>query len=449
TTLTLTGTARAISDYINVADRIRFNGTASSTTYSLTVTSQSREGMTVRSAASALATLTAVASGSAATSGTAQAFAPLTLNLPASFSALSGSGEIRIASLVGTGSDSVTVLLGVSGGPSGALPAPTLVAPAGTASGVTVSGSGTATLTLSGSTSSVSTYLNTAGRVLFSGQASNTSYTLSATVQSVVSGVVRSARTAQAALTSVQLMTGANGSVTPLAPPTLNLPSAITTLAANGPIRIALPTTPTLSDGLVGTSTTDTVTVVMAVSGGPSDAAPRLSSALGNGLAEGVTVGGNDSSTLTLTGTASAISNYFNIADRILFNGAASTTAYSLAVTVQSRDGATVRSATTSTAALTSVASGTAAVTGTAQAAAAPVLNLAANLSAPSTNGELRISNLAGTGTETVTVLLALSGGPAGASPAPTLTVTSVAAGVAVTGSGTAALTLSGTAASI
>jgi hypothetical protein len=247
----------------------------------------------------------------------------------------------------------------------------------------------------------------------------------------------------------VQLITGASGASSLLAAPTLNLPASITTLAANGSIRVTLPTTPTLTDGLVGTSTTDTLTVIMAVSGGPSGAVPKLSSALGNGTNEGVTVAGNDSGTLTLTGTAVAISNYINVAERILFNGPASTTAYALSVTVQSRDGSTVRSAVSSTAALTSVASGNPATTGNAQLAGAPTLNLAASLSVPSVGGELRLANLAGTSTESVMVLLSLSGGPASPSPAPTLSTPALVSSISVAGAGTNALTLTGTATAI
>ena len=110
------------------------------------------------------------------------------------------------------------------------------------------------------------------------------------------------------------MTTGTSGVETPALAPTLNIPSSFSTPAVNGELRFA---------NAVGTGT-DIVTVVLAVRGGPTGAAPTLSSALGNGVANDVTVSGNATSTLTLTGTASAVSTYLTASNRILFNGTAS-----------------------------------------------------------------------------------------------------------------------------
>ena len=67
-----------------------------------------------------------------------------------------------------------------------------------------MAGSGTGTLSLTGTANDLRTLLNTANAVRLNATASNTvPYTLSASVQSLTAGVVRLATTAQASLLAV------------------------------------------------------------------------------------------------------------------------------------------------------------------------------------------------------------------------------------------------------
>jgi hypothetical protein len=82
--------------------------------------------------------------------------------------------------------------------------------------------------------------------------------------------------------------------------------------------------------------------LVLALGAGPTGSTPTLSV---NGSDAAVTVSGSGSGTLTLSGTASALRNFLNTQDRVLFNAAASSTAYSLTATLQSLSGGVVRGA--------------------------------------------------------------------------------------------------------
>ncbi|MFM8557729.1 MAG: beta strand repeat-containing protein, partial [Betaproteobacteria bacterium] len=426
--LSLSGTATDINTFLKAADRVRFNGAASPTAYSLKFSAQAVNATVVQSAATADAALTSVQLGGSGTASTSTAPA---LAVPATINALPSSGEIRFATNSITGAGTLTVVLAVSGGPSGATPK--LVSADGneTVAGVEISGSNSNRLTLRGADTAISAYLNAANRIAFTGTSSATPYVLSVTAQSMTGSAVTAASTAQIALVT----TGAAGTATPIVAPTLNLPASFSTPAINGEVRIA---------NAVGTGT-DVVTVVLAVRGGPAGAAPTLSSALGNGLSNEVTVSGNATSALTLTGTASAVSTYLSAANRILFNGPASSTTYTVTATAQRISGGVVQSATSSQALLTSIVSGTAAASGSAQSFAPLTLNAPTSLTALSVNGQIRFAGAVGDSSEPLTVVLALSGGPNNPTPAPSLVAVD-AGGVSVAGSGPGTLSLSGTA---
>jgi hypothetical protein len=123
------------------------------------------------------------------------------LVLPSTLTLGSVNGELRLPNLVGGDTEQLTIVLSLSGGPSGGNPSLTVN---GSDAAVTVAGSGTATLTLSGSASALRAFLNAQDRVLFNGTASAIAYGLAATLQSRdAGGLVRSAVTGQASVTSV------------------------------------------------------------------------------------------------------------------------------------------------------------------------------------------------------------------------------------------------------
>ncbi|NDB19097.1 MAG: hypothetical protein EB027_07560, partial [Actinobacteria bacterium] len=271
----------------------------------------------------------------------------------------------------------------------------------------------------------ISGYLSTVGRVFFTGEVSSTAYTLTATVQSATAGLVRSARTAQAALLTSP--SGTSGSATVLTAPVLNLPATFAAQASSGSLNIP---------NLVGNGTTP-VRVVLAVDAGPAASTPTLSSVVGNGLVDGVTVSGSESAQVILSGTAAAVSSYLATPDRIRFNAAASGVPYRLTATVQALADSVVQSAVSAHASITTIAAPQAV-----PALTVPASFSALNVSAGVHSGEIRMQGAVGTGGETLTVALAVSGG--------TLTGASgTAEGVTVAGSGTQRITLTGSAAAI
>jgi hypothetical protein len=82
------------------------------------------------------------------------------------------------------------------------------------------------TLTLSGTAANLSAYLNAAGRLLFNGTASATAYTLTATVQRDVAGVVQSAASAKASLTAA-LWVNSGSAGTAVSPLITQLPTSL------------------------------------------------------------------------------------------------------------------------------------------------------------------------------------------------------------------------------
>ncbi|NDB18781.1 MAG: hypothetical protein EB027_05920, partial [Actinobacteria bacterium] len=325
--LTLTGTAADLNTYLKASDRVRFNGAASTTPYVLRFTAQSFGAGVAQSSVSAEAALTSTLLG---VSGSATTNTPAVLSVPATINVLPTNGEIRFGANSVTGSGTLTVVLALSGGPEGATRSLSSLA----STGVTVDASVPGVLTLQGTEAALRAHLSAANSVLFTGTSSATPYALDVTVQTRSGTAVTSAATSRVAIVT----TGASGVAAPMVAPTLNIPSSFSTPAVNGELRFA---------NAVGTGT-DIVTVVLAVRGGPTGAAPTLSSALGNGVASDVTVSGNATSTLTLTGTASAVSTYLTASNRILFNGTASTSTYTITATAQRVVGGVVQSATTS-----------------------------------------------------------------------------------------------------
>lgn len=175
-------------------------------------------------------------------------------------------------------------------------------------------------ISLTGTEAALSTYLSTANKLVFNGTAG--SYGLTLKAQAKANDQVLAETVKTVAVTAAQLPAlVTSGAASASAAPTLALPSSFTVLSSNGEIKLA--------SGAVGAGS-ETLTVVLALSGGTATGALSLSSALGNGSTEGVTSAGSGTATLTLSGTASALSAYLNTADRIRFNGAASATPYTL-----------------------------------------------------------------------------------------------------------------------
>ena len=219
-TLTLRGAAADLSDYLSTADRISFTGSASSTAYTLTVTVQSLAGDLVQSATTAQADLTSVdALATGPGSGQANALSAPTITMPSSFTLLASDGQLTMpAAALGSGSGLRTLVLSSSGG--------SLSAVGLSGSGVTASGSGTAALTLSGTQSALSGYLAAAGNLVFNGTAGQ-SYTLTATVQVISSGLVQSASSRVTSVNVVAPVTlGSSGTAT--APAFTAMPSTLT-----------------------------------------------------------------------------------------------------------------------------------------------------------------------------------------------------------------------------
>ena len=148
--------------------------------------------------------------------------------------ALQSNGEIRFDPALGASSEMRTLVFTVSGGPSGVN---AWLASGGAGTGVSVMGSGSSRLAITGTAADINAYLTTTG-IRFNGPASATAYDLKATVQRLGSdGVVRSAATASTAVTSVQVVNSA--SPVTVAAPTLSLPAVLTVLPANGEIRLS------------------------------------------------------------------------------------------------------------------------------------------------------------------------------------------------------------------
>ena len=108
-------------------------------------------------------------------------------------------GELRFANAIGDSSETLTVVMSVAAGPTGGNPTLTVN---GSDVAVTVGGSASASLTLSGTASALKNFLDTPGRILFNGVVSSTTYTLTASLQRLSDGVVRAAVTAVASMTA-------------------------------------------------------------------------------------------------------------------------------------------------------------------------------------------------------------------------------------------------------
>jgi hypothetical protein len=153
--ITLSGTASAINAYLIDSGRLSLNATPGS--YTLTVSASGADGSTVKRS-------TVTVTSPAAAAGTAVVSAAPALTLPEAFTVLDSNGQLTFGSgALGAGTEARTLVLGSSGG--------TLSANSLSGTGVTASGSGTAALTLSGTQSALSTYLATAGNLLFNGTA--------------------------------------------------------------------------------------------------------------------------------------------------------------------------------------------------------------------------------------------------------------------------------------
>jgi hypothetical protein len=137
-----------------------------------------------------------------------EVIAPPTFNLPNAFTVLAVNGEIRLsAGSLGTGSQVITVLFTIGGGPSGSVPTLSSSLGDGLSGGVTVGGSGSNTISLTGTAGNLSNYLSTVNRILFNGTASVTPYILIGLAQQISSGgFVESQSSAQAIVTSVNTL---------------------------------------------------------------------------------------------------------------------------------------------------------------------------------------------------------------------------------------------------
>jgi hypothetical protein len=116
---------------------------------------------------------------------------------------------------------------------------------------------------------------------------------------------------------------------------------------------------------------------------------------------------------LTLSGTASALRSFLDTPGRILFNGAASSTAYTLTASLQRWSGDVVHAAVTAVASLTAVVPSTGTASGQ---AAAPVLALPVTLFAGGASGSgIQFASgvvSANDANAVLTLNLTLSGGP-------------------------------------
>jgi hypothetical protein len=137
-----------------------------------------------------------------------EVIAPPTFNLPNTVTVLAVNGEIRLsAGSIGTGSQIITVLFTISGGPSGSISALSSSLGDGLSAGVTVGGSGSGIISLTGTAENLSNYLSTPNRILFNGIASATPYILLGVAQQINSGgFVESQSSAQSIVTSVNTL---------------------------------------------------------------------------------------------------------------------------------------------------------------------------------------------------------------------------------------------------
>ncbi|MEI7785372.1 MAG: PA14 domain-containing protein, partial [Betaproteobacteria bacterium] len=270
-TVTLYGAPNLINAYL-ASSKMRVSGSGS---------------IAVSGAASASITVTDAGSAAASTSLPA-------LALPANFTLRSVNGELRWANALAGSSEALTLILALGSGPNGATPTLSIN---GSDAAVTVSGSGSNTLTLSGTAAALRNFLNTQDRVLFNGTASSTAYSLTATLQSLSAGVVRSAVTAQAALTAVApSMASATGQTTSVS---LTLPATVVASATNGALLLG-------SGVIASANASDTLTVTLALSGTGTSSLDLLASSTA-----AVTASYDAASkTLSLTGTGANLNSY-------------------------------------------------------------------------------------------------------------------------------------------
>ncbi len=424
--LSLYGTAEQINAYL-AAGKVKASGNG---TVSVTLNGGT-SGVTGGTGAGHTMTVsTATASASAVSLPT--------LTLPSAMTVSTSNGQITLAAnALGSGTAERTVVISTS------VNALTATGLGGSAVNATGSASNASTITLTGTEQALSTYLATAGKLVFSGSAG--SYTLTVQAQSA-SGADRIVKTA--AITALAPL-GATGTAnTAAALPSLALPATLTVPRINGEIRFA---------NAIGDSS-EILTLVMSVAEGPVSGNPTLTV---NGNDVAVTVAGSASSSLTLSGSASALRSFLDTPGRILFNGAASSTAYTLTASLQRLDVGVVRAAVTAVASLTAVLPATGTTSGR---ATAPVLALPETLFAggASGNGIQFVSGVvsANDANAVLTLNLTLSGGP---SASATLSSSLFAQGqtshtASATGAGGVAsaydavnrvLTLSGTAAAL
>ena len=215
------------------------------------------------------------------------------------------------------------------------------------------------TFTLTGTEAALSSYLGTAGNLVFNGSVGSYTLTVRAQLRDGSQNIL--AETVELASVSAQQnpTLGASPSAsTDQAPAaTLVLPATLTVLSTNGQLTL-----PPNALGVGTHSTNDVRSVVLSVSGGSlsvaADASVGLSSAL-------------SADTVTLTGTEAALSAYLATADKLRFTGAA--TSHTLTVSAQVLGGGgLVRSATTAVANLSAIELPTVGVNGT---ATAPVIS--------------------------------------------------------------------------
>ncbi|NDB18451.1 MAG: hypothetical protein EB027_04205, partial [Actinobacteria bacterium] len=333
---------------------------------------------------------------------------------PATAAALSYTiSPIRIGPIAGEGTLNVT--LAVSGGVL------TSSAGNGTAAGVTTSGSGSTSITLSGKAETINAYLASSSR--FSISASPGDYALTVTASGADGSSVRRSTLTVGSPASTQGMAAVSSA------PSLSLPANFVAAVSNGEIRLAANA---LGSGSAAR------TLVLSVSGG------TLVTALGNGLSEGVTASGSGSGTLTLSGSEASLSAYVATAGRILFNGTAGS--YTLTATAQGLSGSVVQSAQSATATLEAVGASQGDF-GPSQPAV-PVLRLAApaTYTIQTSGGALNLGAsavaLAGATDKVVSLVLSAGSGTSLAASAGDGTLD----GVTASGSGSSVLTLSGNA---
>jgi hypothetical protein len=310
--MSLSGTASALSTYLNAAGRLLFNGTASTTAYTLTATVQRDVAGVVQSAASAKASLTAALWVTSSRDGAA--VSPLITQLPTSLAITSGTASSLVFTGLalddGNASEDDTLTLTLSA------PISTGTLTASAAGSVSVQGSGTRNLVLSGKASDLQTFLRGStvgvGPVVYNGTATGltlelanvgggkvlTNLALSASTQASVSG----SSAAFSLPTTVNTTPGASVAI-PFHAQALVAAGPVTlAFAASGGASLAWDSTP-----VTGLTISSSAANTVSLQGSPDLINSYLSSGkLKTGGSGSVAVSGAASGTVTVTQAANS-----------------------------------------------------------------------------------------------------------------------------------------------